>query len=458
MHTSFNGPLRRNPANPRYFTDERGLAIYLTGSHTWANLVETKITGSLQFDKDFPYTEWLDFMQTHHHNFMRLWCWDHTEYAPWTEEKVIFDPMPFVRTGPGLANDGKPKFDLGQYNEGYFTRLRERVMQAGERGIYVSIMFFEGWNVKWAKSLPQSDPWPSHPFNVANNINSVDGDTDGDGAADVYALASAEVLKYQKAYIQKVIDTVNDLDNVLFEIMNEVENTLRGFQFNYHMVDFVHEYERGKPKQHPVGMTAEGGNQYNSILFASHADWISPGRGANDEYRFDPPEGDGRFVILNDTDHLWGHGGTPQWVWKCFMRGLNPIFMDPWFPIPGRTRPGYAPDVLNSRDYPEWAPIRVAMGRACQLAQQVDLNKLMPHSTLSSSRYCLADLDKAYLVYLPDDIRVTLDLTLANGDFAVSWFATRTGATAPGYPVKGGGRVGLTSPLGMDVVVMLHKQ
>ena len=31
------GPLRANPANPRYFTDGSGRAIFLTGSHTWAN-------------------------------------------------------------------------------------------------------------------------------------------------------------------------------------------------------------------------------------------------------------------------------------------------------------------------------------------------------------------------------------------------------------------------------------
>ena len=34
------GPLRVNSANPRYFTDGSGKAIYLTGSHTWANLMD----------------------------------------------------------------------------------------------------------------------------------------------------------------------------------------------------------------------------------------------------------------------------------------------------------------------------------------------------------------------------------------------------------------------------------
>ena len=47
-------------------------------------------------------------------------------------------------------------------------------------------------------------------------------------------------------------------------------------------------------------------------------------------YQIDPPAADGRKVILTDTDHLWGIGGDVAWVWKSFLRGLNPIFMDPY--------------------------------------------------------------------------------------------------------------------------------
>ena len=35
-----SGPLRKNPANGRYFTDGSGKAIYLSGSHTWANMLD----------------------------------------------------------------------------------------------------------------------------------------------------------------------------------------------------------------------------------------------------------------------------------------------------------------------------------------------------------------------------------------------------------------------------------
>lgn len=34
------GPLKVHPTNPRYFTDGSGKAVYLAGSHNWANLVD----------------------------------------------------------------------------------------------------------------------------------------------------------------------------------------------------------------------------------------------------------------------------------------------------------------------------------------------------------------------------------------------------------------------------------
>lgn len=40
----FHGPLRVLKANPRYFTDDSGRAIYLTGSHTWSNLQDMGTT------------------------------------------------------------------------------------------------------------------------------------------------------------------------------------------------------------------------------------------------------------------------------------------------------------------------------------------------------------------------------------------------------------------------------
>src|SRR3989442_8335962 len=44
------GPLRVHPANPRYFTDGSGQAIFLTGSHTWANFQDIGVAPLPKFE------------------------------------------------------------------------------------------------------------------------------------------------------------------------------------------------------------------------------------------------------------------------------------------------------------------------------------------------------------------------------------------------------------------------
>ncbi len=207
---SASGPLRVSKKNPRYFTPPgRGRAIYLTGSHTWNNLVDM---GQGDPPPSFDFKAYLDWMQRLNHNFIRLFRW---ELVTWSIHNVA--PHPWARTGPGEALDGKPRFDFKKFNQAYFDRLRSRVMAAGDRGIYVSVMLFEGWGVQFA---PRG--WESHPFHRNNNINAIDGDLNGDGKGlEVYTLDDPAITALQKAYIRKVIDTVNDLDNVLYEISSE---------------------------------------------------------------------------------------------------------------------------------------------------------------------------------------------------------------------------------------------
>ena len=108
---SFNGPLRHNPKNPRYFTDDSGKDVYLTGSHTWSEMQDMWLETEQRNNTD--YDGFLQMMAEYGHNFMRFWQFAlHTKNAPWNVISTCFDPMPFTRTGPGLANDGRPRFVL----------------------------------------------------------------------------------------------------------------------------------------------------------------------------------------------------------------------------------------------------------------------------------------------------------------------------------------------------------
>ena len=254
------GPLRVHPANPRYFTDGRGKAIYLCGSHTWENLQDGAIPTYTVITMPFDYDAYLDLLKRDGHNYIRLWRWELTTH----------EPQPWARAGPYNALDGKPKFDLTKHDRVYFDRLRRRLVAAGERGIYVGIMLFEDWIFMNKRA---DHPLELHPFHKDNNINGINGDPNGDGwGIEIHTLQVPEVVDIQKAYVNKVIETVNDLDNVLYEVCNEGLGHTRDWQ--YEMVKYIKEVEAGKPKQHPVGMTSVG--DMNRICLNGPADWTSP--------------------------------------------------------------------------------------------------------------------------------------------------------------------------------------
>ena len=207
--------LRVHPTNPRYFTDgtpnpDGSLrAVYLTGSHTWANLQDNGLTvGSPTIATDpppaFDYDAYLKLMQASNLNFMRLWKIDLPKHI-YSNGTWFVSPHPWMRSGPGTALDGKLKFNLSQFDQSYFDRLRSRVIAARDREIYVSIMLFDGWYLLGA---PTS--WKYHPFHSSNNVNGINGDASGNGQGEETNTRQVPaVVELQKAYIRKVIDTVS---------------------------------------------------------------------------------------------------------------------------------------------------------------------------------------------------------------------------------------------------------
>jgi CubicO group peptidase (beta-lactamase class C family) len=441
------GPLRVLKDNPRYFTDDSGRAVYLTGSHTWSNLVDI---GPKDPPPRFDFTAYLDWMQQLNHNFIRMWTW---EPVTWNtkanrENKLHTSaPQPWARTGPGLALDGKPKFDLKKPNPAYFERLKRRISAARDRGIYVSVMLFEGWAMQFS-----SGAWEGHPFHPQNNVNGVDGDQNKDGKGlEFHTLADPAVTALQEAYVRKVIDTVNDFDNVLYEISNE--NHPPSTEWQYHIIRYIKDYEKTKPKQHPVGMTFQYRGGKNEVLFNSPADWISPNREGG--YRDNPPAADGRKVVLNDTDHLWGIGGNQAWVWKSFLRGHNPIFMDPYDGV-----------VLGEQFDPKWDPIRRSMGYTRMYAERMNLAAMRPHNDLASTKYCLAKPGVEYLVYKPaaDESRpsktggdeASITVKLKAGEYEYEWFDPGRGKVVSKGTIRANGsEQTLKAPLKGDAVVYI---
>jgi hypothetical protein len=216
----------------------------------------------------------------------------------------------------------------------------------------------------------------------------------------------------------------------------------------------------------------------NDRLFASPADWVSPANSDATDSGKDLSALSGK-VILNDTDHIWGIGGDPQWVWESLCRGLNPIYMDIYtasliqkYPM---YRPGAQPTDQERRVRSDAERVRNNLGFARVFAERMNLRTAVPHGDLVSTGYCLGDSGLQYLVFLPADAyglamlrhgirrghfneRVTVDLSKQSSEFSVDWFRVATGELIPSGQVRGGSKVEFEAPFYGDAVLFLLAQ
>ncbi len=421
------GPLVVSRTNPRYFTvagtgpaEEK--AIYLTGSHIWNNFHDGMGQGAQCADapEPFDFQAYLAFLKDHGHNFIRLWRWEHVmSQAADGAFHLCMTPQPWARVGPGVARDGKPKFDLSTFDDVYFDRLRERVAAAAAEGIYVAVMLFDGFCMHLT---PPPDNIEGHPFHTGNNIS----DISITSIVDYQVLPlNPRVQACQEAYVRKVVDTVQDLPNVLYEVANEssggTASSVRfpdgssiptaigdSTQWQYWIISVVKQYEQQMGyRPHPVGMTMQ-------------------------------------YPVPDQSK-----------AWKSFLRGHHPILMD-FGLIEGMDPPDPS---AGPFPYAAFEPCRLAMGDTRRIAEHVDLLRMQPSPDLSSTGYALADPGREYLVLDPTPAAHRFTVTAEPGTYAVQWHSvhSRETAASAALTVEGQAAIGLDPPFDGPVVVHLKR-
>jgi hypothetical protein len=328
--------------------------------------------------------------------------------------------MPYKRvSGFGNANDGGLKFDLKQFDQTFFERMRSRIIGAGNNGMTVSIMLFD----VYAFSNFSDTLWRGNIFNGQNNINGIDTDPNNDGwGYEFFYPTSSQLLALQKEYVKKVIDTVNDLDNVIYEIANELGNA----RWQYDMINYIKSYESFKPKQHliwmsPGGVQADASytNMPQKVIVNSPAHIFATDNNWGDHINDPPVNHHGRPGVI-DMDHAgWREQkmSTNMLVpWKAFTRGYHFNLYDEPFDQP-RLEDG------------SWETIRKIIGGTVAYANKVgDLAKMLPSTKVSSTQYALANPGAEYLVYQPGSGAFTVNLVAST--YSYEWFNPVTGSIA----------------------------
>ncbi len=464
-------------SNSHWFVDTTGKAVALSGSHTWNNFQD--LSQASPPSPGLDYTAYVSFLQAHGHSVTILWRKDLPTFCNWGAGGTWhIVPWPWPRTGPGTASDGQPKFDLSQFNQAYFDRLRARVIALQQAGIYAIVQLFDGLQLMGNRCGTTSPNGDGYPFTGINNINGVDdGYSSGvNGPGSMTMSGPNAITNIQDAYVQKTIDTLNDLDNVIWEASEEAPDNSTWWQG--HMIELLHVYEGGgtcttctgsptytaRPYKHPVLYASLNVSSPNdSALFSSAAESVAP-------YGKPAPTNNQGKVIIEDSDHnyfgMWNDSAqvNRNYFWESFTNGASVIFMEPYeiyWSSGNRNLCGSPTNGVCSSPDPRWDNLRNNLGYIVSYGNRMNLLAMTPQPTLSSTGYALANASAAgeYLVYAPNGGSFTVNLSATPGSLSVEWFnpsniSVTTSGTVPG----GSNNVPFTPPFTGDAVLYLKAQ
>jgi hypothetical protein len=326
--------------------------------------------------------------------------------------------------------------------------LHQRVKQLNDAGIYAGVYSFTG---EWLKAF--RCPQDGYPFSGPNNVNGVD---DGGGINSVTMNQPNAITTIQDAYVEKMISTLRDMPNVLWIVSEEAPEG--SMWWNNHLISFIKAKEATMKLHHPVGLAVLG-NNLDSVIYNSNADWVAPAA------RISPvtTESKGhpkRKVNINDSDHsyweMWMD--SPQvnrnYFWINFTQGNQTLFMDPYlvyYPRQKRNLPLKVINGIAEEPDPRWEEVRNTMGYIRSFADRMDLVSMISHGELSSTGHVLANTNSThpeFLVYAlaGGEFSVNLSGIKRSQMLAVEWFDPSTGKRINQKAIRGGSSVQAFQP------------
>jgi len=178
---------------------------------------------------NFDINGYLDILASYQVNLVRVWC-----IEQWTGTCMGNDfnngILPFVGT--------YGQWDLSRLNDAYFTRLRQFVQAAWDRGIVVQLTLFDRCGLV---KNNERGTWLDSPYNLANNMNGFLPTPAGKYPAFT-GLDGTQIGAVNRAFTQRVVNEVKNYGNVIYEIMNEPHHYFSN-QTEWHqwVADIIHE-------------------------------------------------------------------------------------------------------------------------------------------------------------------------------------------------------------------------
>jgi len=237
-------PISLHPQNPHYFLFRGKPTILITsGEHYGAVL-----------NLDFDYATYLKALRADGLNHTRVWAGTYREIPGSfgiTDNTLAPQPnryvCPWARSSTAGYAHGGNKFDLTQWDEAYFARLKDFMTQASRLGIVVEMNL---WCPNYEESL-----WKASPLHTSNNVNGV-GTC---GKDETYTLKHQDLLGVQESTTRKLVKELRDFDNLFYEICNEPYFGGVTLEWQHRIAEIIVDAEKDFPGKHLISQNVANG-------------------------------------------------------------------------------------------------------------------------------------------------------------------------------------------------------
>jgi len=456
-------PLKLHPDNPHYLLVRGKPTVLITSTEHYGAVLNL----------DFDHGPYLTELHARGLNLTRTFSGVYCEapgnfgiknntLAPRTGRLI----SPWARSAtPGYAGGGN-KFDLTQWDEAYFRRLKDFVAEAGKHGVVVEFVLF--------CPFYEDAMWNLSPMKASNHVNGIGTMP----RTEVYTLKHKDMVAHHDAVTRKIVTELKDFDNLYYEVCNEPYFGGVTGEWQDHIIATITETEAslfpapdsssvirhsslGGPARHLIarnianGSTKIGYHPYNPAVSIFNFHYSTPPDSVGLNY------GLGKVIADDETGFKGSHDLPYRTEGWDFILAGGAIYDNLDY--------SFTPDTEDGTAKPE-APggggpaLRTQLKILKEFVEGFDFIRMAPNNAVikggvpqGATARALVESGKAYAIYLRGGSQANLVLDLPAGTYKAEWLNTRTGAVdkVEDFQHTGGVKTLASPPYSEDIALRI---
>ena len=424
-------PIILHPENPHYFSYNGKPTILITSGEHYGAVM----------NPGFDYKTYLKTLRKDRLNLTRTMTGGYFEpdgAFKIAENTLAPSPEKFICPWARAA-DGK-KFDLNQWDDAYFSRLKAFMAEAQKQGVIVELALF--------CPFYEDMQWVLSPFNIKNNVNRL-GDIP---RTNVYTLDKSKgLLAVHEKMVRKIVGELKDFPNLIYEICNEPYFGGVTLEWQEYISKVISDTEKSFVNQHLISQNIANGSQKienpNPLVSVFNFHYATPPKAVTINYHLNKVIGDNETGFKGQKDSTYR-----KEAWELILAGGG-LFNNLDYSFTVQQPDG---SFLYPADQPGGGSItlRKQLGYLKKFVESLNFVALRPQNGILDggvpkglTPFLLAETGKQYAFYLMGGKQVKPEINLPKGSYALEWMIPTNGKIEKSEKLKhSGGTLKLISP------------